>query len=77
MTLKIKEIIKDKFWIVEGQYGKAGTLRKVEEGYEFFDQDNNKKELLDSLTSFKQANTTTITGSMQVYKGLPTNTVEL
>jgi len=46
MTQKIKEIIKDKYWIVEGQYGKIGTLRKVEEGYEFFDQNNNKKELI-------------------------------
>jgi len=32
MTQKIKEIIKDKYWIVEGQYGKVGTLRKVEAG---------------------------------------------
>ena len=45
MTQKIKEIIKDKYWIVEGQYGKVGTLRKVDEGYEFFDQNNNKKGL--------------------------------
>lgn len=77
MSLKIKEIIKDKFWIVESPHGKAGTLRKLDDGYEFFDQNNNTKQLLDSLKSFKQANTAPITGSVQVYKGLPTNTVEL
>ena len=74
MTQKIKEIIKDKYWIVEGQYGKVGTLRKVDDGYEFFDQNNNTKELLDSLESFKSVNTTVVSGAMQVYKGLPTNT---
>jgi len=74
MTQKIKEIIKDKYWIVEGQYGKIGTLRKVDGGYEFFDQNNNTKELLDSLESFKSVNTTVVSGTMQVYKGLPTNT---
>ena len=74
MTQKIKEIIKDKYWIVEGQYGKIGTLRKVEEGYEFFDQNNNKKELLDSIESFKSVNTAEISGPTQEYKGLPTNT---
>lgn len=74
MTQKIKEIIKDKYWIVEGQYGKVGTLRKVEAGYEFFDQNNNTKKLLDSLESFKSVDTAVIGGTMQVYKGLPTNT---
>ena len=57
MSLKIKEIIKEKYWIVEGQYGKVGTLRKVDTGYEFFDQNANTKEVLDSIESFKSVNT--------------------
>jgi|TARA_B100001105_G_scaffold97539_1_gene77715 hypothetical protein len=75
MPFKIKEIIKEKYWIVEGQYGKVGTLRKIDEGhYEFFDQNSNTTELLDSLKSFKSVNTAEISGDLQVYKGLPTNT---
>ena len=54
--------------------GKVGTLRKVNEGYEFFDQNNNTKKLLDSLESFKSVATTEVSGVMQEYKGLPTNT---
>jgi len=73
-NLKIKEIIKEKYWIVESQFGKVGTLRKVDKGYEFFDQNNNTTELLNSLTGFKSVNTAEIGGDLQVYKGLPTNT---
>ena len=74
MVLKIKEIIKEKYWIVEGQYGKVGTLRKVDAGYEFFDQNTNTKEVLDSIESFKSVNTAVVGGDLQVHKGLPTNT---
>ena len=74
MSLKIKEIIKEKYWIVEGQYGKVGTLRKVDTGYEFFDQNANTKEVLDSIESFKSVNTAVVGGDLQVHKGLPTNT---
>lgn len=74
MALKIKEIIKEKYWIVSGQYGKVGTLRKVDIGYEFFDQNANTKEVLDSIESFKSVDTAVVGGDLQVYKGLPTNT---
>ena len=43
--LKIKQIIKDKYWIVESGYGKVGTVRKLDNGFEYFNQDNNTKEL--------------------------------
>ena len=75
MPFKIKEIIKEKYWIVEGQFGKVGTLRKIDDGhYEFFDQNSNTTELLDSLKSFKSVNTAEIPSTLQEYKGLPTNT---
>ena len=75
MPFKIKEIIKEKYWIVEGQFGKVGTLRKIDDGhYEFFDQNSNTTELLDSLKSFKSVNITEIPSTLQEYKGLPTNT---
>ncbi len=74
MALKIKEIIKEKYWIVTDQYGKVGTLRTVDGGYEFFNQNSNTTELLDSLKSFKSVNTTEIPSTLQEYKGLPTNT---
>ena len=36
MANKIKEVIKDKFWIVENTYGKVGTIRNTNDGYEFY-----------------------------------------
>ena len=52
--LKIKQIIKDKYWIVESGYGKVGTVRKLDNGFEYFNQDNNTQELLPNLESFKE-----------------------
>jgi len=43
-----QEVIKGKFWIVNSAYGEVGTLRKTDEAYEFFDQTNSTKKLLDS-----------------------------
>ena len=35
MPETIKEVIKGKFWIVEGTYGKIGTIRSTNNGFEF------------------------------------------
>ena len=72
--LKIKQIIKDKYWIVESGYGKVGTVRKLDNGFEYFNQDNNTKELLPNLDSFKETVVAETTGINQEYKGFPTNT---
>lgn len=45
-----QEVIKDKFWIVNTEHGKVGTLRNLGAGnYEFFDQRSNETTTLDSL----------------------------
>ena len=75
--LKIKQIIKDKYWIVESGYGKVGTVRKLDNGFEYFNQDNNTKELLPNLDSFKETVVTQTTNANQEYKGYPTNTLDL
>ena len=77
MSHKIKEIITDKYWIVESAYAKIGTIRKVPEGYEFFDQIENTKTILDTLQGFKSATVAPTDTTMQVYKGLPTNATAL
>lgn len=45
----IQEIVKDKFWIVNNNNGKVGTLRLTDSGYELFDQTNNTKKVYDSF----------------------------
>lgn len=52
MSYSTKEIVADKFWIVENRYGKVGTVRKLDDGYEFFDQVTGNKQLLASLEQF-------------------------
>lgn len=52
MSYSTKEIVADKFWIVENRYGKVGTVRKLDDGYEFFDQVTGNKQLLESLDQF-------------------------
>jgi hypothetical protein len=54
MTFKIKELVNDKFWIVESNAGKVGTIRRVDAGYEFFDQRNNATQLLSNIDNFTQ-----------------------
>ena len=67
--LKIKQIIKDKYWIVESGYGKVGTVRKLDNGFEYFNQDNNTKELLPNLDSFKETVVAETTGINLSTKG--------
>jgi hypothetical protein len=46
---KTHEIVKDKFWIVMSTHGKVGTLRRVESGYELFDQRDNSTRYFSSF----------------------------
>lgn len=70
----IKEIIKDKFWIVESNHGKIGTIRKVDDKYDFFNQINHTTETLDNLSDFQErAQGTDIKTGTQSCSGYPTN----
>ena len=50
-----KELIKDKFWIVELDASKIGTIRRQEDAFEFFDQRDKSITMLESLDGFKTA----------------------
>lgn len=50
-----KELVKDKFWIVEASSNKIGTIRKHGNLYEFFDQRDKSTTTLDTLDGFKTA----------------------
>lgn len=49
---KAQEVVKDKFWIVTNKLGKVGTLRALDEGYEFFNQLDDSKTHIESLDKF-------------------------
>jgi hypothetical protein len=69
-----KELVKDKFWIVEASSNKIGTIRKHGNLYEFFDQRDKSTTTLDTLDGFKTAERN-IEGKAesQSLNGYPTN----
>lgn len=72
--MNIKELINDKFWIVENSHGKIGTIRRMSNGFEFFDQRNNTTSIIDDMSKFKEIkNTVKEDTSVKIYKGYPTN----
>lgn len=73
MTFKIKELVDDKFWIVESNAGKVGTIRKLETGYEFFDQRINVTQLLDTIDSFAAIEIIDEDTTVKTHSGYPTN----
>lgn len=75
MSEKLKEVIKDKFWIVENSYGKVGTIRYNSDiGYEFFNQLNETTVVLNDIDNFKISGTVKQQKELlKSYKGLPTN----
>lgn len=79
MSDKIKEVIKNKFWIVENTYGKVGTIRSVDNGYEFYNQIEESTTMLDNIDAFKSAGGSAVSANAesQMYKGLPTNSPEI
>ena len=69
-----KELVKDKFWIVESSSGKIGTIRKVGDLYEFFDQRYKTTDFLETLEGFKVAERKlNVKAENQSLNGYPTN----
>ena len=79
MPDKIKEVIKGKFWIVENTYGKVGTIRSTDAGYEFYNQVEESTVMLDNIDAFKSAGGSAVKADTesQTYQGLPTNSPEI
>lgn len=70
----IKELVKDKFWIVEVSSSKIGTIRKQGELFEFFDQRNQTTASLNTLSDFKIVDRPGITVvDHKSLNGYPTN----
>jgi hypothetical protein len=69
-----KELVKDKFWIVEASSSKIGTIRKHGDLYEFFDQRDKTTTTLETLDGFKTAERKVdIKAESQSLNGFPTN----
>jgi hypothetical protein len=69
-----KELVKDKFWIVEASSNKIGTIRKHGNLYEFFDQRDKSTTTLDTLDGFKTAERNIESkAESQSLNGYPTN----
>ena len=79
MPETIKEVIKGKFWIVESTYGKVGTIRNTNNGFEFYNQVEDTTKILDSIDDFKTTGGSAVTAytESQMYQGLPTNSPEI
>lgn len=74
MPYRIKEIITDKFWIVKGDQGQIGTIRRLEEKYQFFNQLNMTARLIDSLDEFEETvHEPAVKTSNKTCNGYPTN----
>jgi hypothetical protein len=67
-----KEIVAGKFWIVESRHGKVGTVRKLDTGYEFFDQVSGNTQLLDTLDGFTPTAYTEQSNTTKTCNGFPT-----
>lgn len=48
-------VIPGKFWIVTDKYGKVGTLRACDDGFEFYDERLKSKKIIDDIESFEQS----------------------
>ena len=73
--LQAKEVVKDKFWIVERRGTKCGTLRLKENELVYYDNNSRTETIIDNLDGFKfesnQNKKTTVNVSIF---GYPTNT---
>lgn len=71
--MNIKELVADKFWIVENNNGKVGTIRKLDTGYEFFDQRTKTTEMIESIKNFKATKVVEKNQECKIHEGYPTN----
>ena len=71
-----KELVKDKFWIVEVSSSKIGTIRKQGQVFEFFDQRDKSTTMLDTLNQFKTIERKAdVSTECQSLNGYPTNSL--
>jgi hypothetical protein len=70
----LREVISQKFWIVDDKYGKIGTVRSCPAGYEFYDQRTHTKKILNTLDDFKVVEDEVLNGEKLV-DGFPTKDI--
>lgn len=71
--LAAKEIIPDKYYIVESDGSKVGIIRSTDYGYEFFDTTANTKQKLESFDDFEIVKENKKTTNFPMVYGYPTN----
>ena len=73
--LLAKEVVKDKFWIVERRGTKCGTLRLKDDGLVYYDNNSRTETTIDNLDGFKfESNRNKKTTVNVSIFGYPTNT---
>ena len=73
--LLAKEVVKDKFWIVERNGAKCGTLRFKNDELVFYENDSRTETIIDNLDGFKfESNKNKKTTVNISIFGYPTNT---
>lgn len=73
--LLAKEVVKDKFWIVERNGTKCGTLRLKDDGLVYYDNNSRTETTIDNLDGFKfESNKNKKTTVNVSIFGYPTNT---
>jgi hypothetical protein len=72
--LKAKTVIEDKFWIVEQNGSKIGTLKSTENGYILYNNHNCKEIAYEDLTEFVIEEKKSKTFVNDVVYGYPANT---
>ena len=53
MTVRAKTLVKDKFWIVERNGSKCGTLRLKNNELVFYENNSRTETIIDNLDGFK------------------------
>ena len=73
--LQAKEVVKDKFWIVERNGSKCGTLRLKNNELVFYENNSRTETIIDNLDGFKfeSNNNKKTTVNISIF-GYPTNT---
>ena len=73
--LQAKEVVKDKFWIVERNGTKCGTLRLKENELVYYENNSRTETIIDNLDGFKfESNKNKKTTVNISIFGYPTNT---
>jgi hypothetical protein len=74
VSYRIKQIIADKFWIVESDHGQIGTIKRLDDRYQFFNKLNMTAKIIGSLDDFAETvHEPAVKTTNKTCNGYPTN----